>query len=117
MSDNGSPPTARGLLAQFAPDAPAPLLSDQAAIQREYGRYQVRVLVWSIVGYSVFYFVRKNLGVAMPVMGKELGIGKGGFGLFLTLHGVIYGVSKFVNGFLADRCNARVFLAVGLIVS
>ena len=35
----------------------------------------------------------------------------------LTLHGVIYGVSKFLNGFLADRANARVFMAVALFTS
>ncbi len=65
----------------------------------------------------MFYFVRKNLPIAMPLMGKELGIGTAGFGLFLTLHGVIYGVSKFTNGFLADRANARVFMASALLAS
>jgi len=38
-------------------------------------------------------------------MGQELGITKEKLGLFLTLHGVLYGVSKFANGFLADRSN------------
>jgi len=53
----------------------------------------------------------------MPVMGKELGIGKDQLGLFLTLHGVIYGASKFANGFVGDRANARTFLATGLLLS
>ena len=74
------------------------------------------MLVATIVGYATFYFVRKNLSIAMPFMEQE-GIDKVHLGLFLTLHGVIYGVSKFGNGFLADRGNARAFLVVGLAAS
>ncbi len=77
----------------------------------------MRVLIFSIFGYATFYFVRKNLGVAMPFMGKDLGITKENLGLFLTLHGVIYGVSKFANGFLADRANACVFMSTALLAS
>jgi OPA family glycerol-3-phosphate transporter-like MFS transporter/OPA family sugar phosphate sensor protein UhpC-like MFS transporter len=55
----------------------------------------------------MFYFVRKNLSIAMPVMGQDLGITKTDLGLFLTLHGLIYGVSKFANGIIGDRVNAR----------
>ena len=53
----------------------------------------------------------------MPLMERELGISKSGLGLFLTLHGVLYGVSKFANGFFGDRCNARAFMVVGLVAS
>jgi OPA family glycerol-3-phosphate transporter-like MFS transporter/OPA family sugar phosphate sensor protein UhpC-like MFS transporter len=106
-----------GLLAWFRPDPPAAPLTDPARIRAEFRRGQARALGWALVGYAMFYFVRKNLSTAMPVMGKELGIGKDGLGIFLTLHGVIYGVSKFANGFLGDRANARTFLATGLILS
>ncbi len=87
------------------------------AIDPRYRFYRPRILFWSILGYALFYFVRKNLPVAMPVMEEQLHIGKVQLGLFLTLHGVIYGISKFVNGFLGDRFNARYFMAVGLILS
>jgi len=33
------------------------------------------------------------------------------------LHGLLYGVSKFANGFLGDRCNARAVMVTGLAVS
>src|SRR6185295_13163012 len=78
---------------------------------------QRRVLISSIIGYATFYFVRKNLGVAMPVMEQQLGISKSDLGLFLTLHGLLYGVSKFANGFFGDRCHARTFMVAGLIAS
>jgi sugar phosphate permease len=95
--------------------ANAPLAS--SPIDPRYRHYRARILFWSILGYALFYFVRKNLPVAMPVMEKQLHIGKAQLGLFLTLHGVIYGISKFVNGFLGDRFNARYFMAVGLLLS
>lgn len=65
----------------------------------------------------MFYFVRKNLSIAMPVMEAQLGTHKSQLGLFLTLHGLLYGVSKFANGFLGDRANARVMMVTGLSAS
>ena len=113
-----SPRRSSGWLRFFQPAPPAPvLLSDPAAVQQSYRVWQRRVLISSIVGYATFYFVRKNLSVAMPVMEENLGITKENLGLFLTLHGIIYGVSKFANGFLGDRCNARAFMVVGLVGS
>ena len=44
-----------------------------------------------------------------------MGISKSDLGLFLTLHGLIYGLSKFVNGIWGDRSNARYFLVTGLV--
>jgi sugar phosphate permease len=44
-------------------------------------------------------------------------VSKAQLGLFLTLHGLLYGVSKFVNGMIGDRVNARLFMALGLILS
>ena len=53
----------------------------------------------------------------MPVMEQQLGIGKPQLGLFLTLHGVLYGVSKFANGVVGDRADGRKFMALGLAAS
>ena len=53
----------------------------------------------------------------MPVMESSLGIRKTQLGLFLTMHGLLYGVSKFANGFLGDRANARVMMVSGLAMS
>jgi OPA family glycerol-3-phosphate transporter-like MFS transporter/OPA family sugar phosphate sensor protein UhpC-like MFS transporter len=114
--ESGSP--LAGLLKLFRPaPAIAAITADSQAIQQQYRAWQRRVLLSSIIGYAVFYFVRKNLSIAMPVMEKELGISKASLGLFLTLHGVLYGVSKFANGFLGDRSNARIFMTMGLVCS
>src|SRR5688572_452699 len=107
-----------GVLKWFAPPPALPVtLTSQAEIDDAYRRWRWRVLLATIVGYALFYFVRKNLSVAMPVMSKDLGISKSDLGLFLTLHGLLYGVARFANGFLADRSNARTFMVVGLTAS
>src|SRR5690606_6925407 len=85
--------------------------------ERRFRYWQTRTLLASMAGYAVFYFVRKNLSIAMPAMQQDLGISKSDLGLFLTLHGLLYGVSKFVNGYWGDRANARVFMVVGLVLS
>jgi sugar phosphate permease len=101
----------------FHPAAPIAALSDPQEIELGYAKWRKRVRFSSIIGYAMFYLVRKNLAIAMPVMEEDLHLTKGVLGLFLTLHGVIYGISKLANGFLGDRCNARSFLSVGLAAS
>jgi OPA family glycerol-3-phosphate transporter-like MFS transporter/OPA family sugar phosphate sensor protein UhpC-like MFS transporter len=93
------------------------VITEQAAIRTSYRLWQRRVLFSTTIGYAVFYFVRKNFSVAMPLMEHDLGFSKSSLGLFLTLHGILYGVSKFANGFLGDRCNARMFMVTGLVAS
>lgn len=94
---------------------PLPLDAEKTAARFRY--WQNRTLIALMFGYASFYFVRKNLSFAMPAMQEDLGITKADLGLFLTLHGLLYGVSRFVNGMWADRANARYFMVAGLMLS
>ena len=76
--------------------------------------WQTRTILATMVGYALFYFVRKNFSLAMPGLEADLGISKTSLGVFLTLNGLVYGFSRFLNGILADRMNARWYMAVGL---
>jgi Major Facilitator Superfamily len=107
------------LLPRFLqPDPPVPPIdAEPQKIRQMVLGYRTSVLVWTTVGYAVFYFVRKNIATAMPAMQQELGITHASLGLFLTLHGVLYGISKFANGFVADRANGRKLLAIALLLS
>jgi len=79
-----------------------------------YEYWRIRIMYSTMIGYTLFYFVRKNLSIAMPGIEADLGITKVQLGLFLTAHGLLYGISKFANGILADRCDPRWFMALGL---
>src|SRR5438132_6125278 len=105
------PPALGRLLRIFAPAAAIPIESTEPKeVAQKYRYWQKRVLVTSIIGYATFYFVRKNLSIAMPVMQSSLGFKKTQLGMFLTLHCVLYGVSKFANCFLGDLPNAGGFM-------
>jgi OPA family glycerol-3-phosphate transporter-like MFS transporter/OPA family sugar phosphate sensor protein UhpC-like MFS transporter len=97
-----------------APDA-ATRIEDPAAVDRNYRYWRVRILATTIVGYALFYFVRANINVPLKAMGADLGYSKEKLGLILTIGGVTYGVSKFINGFLGDHANPRFFMAIGLL--
>jgi OPA family glycerol-3-phosphate transporter-like MFS transporter/OPA family sugar phosphate sensor protein UhpC-like MFS transporter len=97
------------------PDAPL-VTTDPVEIDGRYRYWRFRILSASLVGYAIFYFVRTNIPVALPAMQKDLGYSKEQLGLILTVGGVTYGVSKFVNGFLGDRSNPRYFMATGLLL-
>ncbi|MDF9827308.1 sugar phosphate permease [Ereboglobus sp. PH5-10] len=78
--------------------------------------WQTRTIIGTMVGYALYYFVRKNFSLAMPGLEADMGITKVQLGFFLTLHGVIYGCSRFVNGFIADRVSGRKFMTLGLVL-
>jgi OPA family glycerol-3-phosphate transporter-like MFS transporter/OPA family sugar phosphate sensor protein UhpC-like MFS transporter len=85
-----------------------------AGADRRFRRWQTRTIIATMAGYALFYFVRKNFSMAMPGLEADLGISKTSLGIFLTLNGLIYGFSRFVNGIFADRLNARFYMAAGL---
>lgn len=86
-------------------------------IKKKYNYWQWKTLIILMIGYALFYFVRKNFSIVMPALESELGLSKAKLGLFLTLNGVIYGVSRFINGFFADRMSRKKMMAVGLFLS
>lgn len=87
------------------------------SLVKKYRYWEWRTIAVLFVGYALFYFVRKNLGMAIPAMEAELGISKTQLGIFLTLHSVIYGFSRFVNGMLVDRFSKRKIMALGLLLT
>ena len=83
---------------------------------RRFSMMQWRVLIATMIGYTLFYFMRKNFSFAMPGLEQDCGISKSQLGSFLFWGGIVYGVSKFLNGFIGDRVNSRKMLCLGLSV-
>lgn len=86
-------------------------------IVKKYRYWEWRTIAVLFIGYALYYFVRKNLGMAIPAMEAELGISKTQLGIFLTLHSIIYGFSRFVNGMLVDRFSKRKIMSIGLLLT
>ncbi|MFA6593417.1 MAG: MFS transporter [Bacteroidales bacterium] len=89
---------------------------DQAT-KKKYVYWEWRTIIVLMIGYAFYYFVRKNFSIAMPAMEETLGISKTQLGIFLTLNGIIYGISRFVNGILADRFSRKKLMTAGLVLS
>ena len=99
-----------------AQPAKAPI-GDPQELQVKFKYWRKRTLIASMVGYAIFYFVRKNFSMAMPYFNQELGYSKTDLGMILFSFSIIYGLGKFVNGAFADRANPRFFMAIGLLGS
>ena len=91
-------------------------LFDDSETNRRFHRTQWRMLFATMIGYTLFYFMRKNFSFAMPGLEQDCGISKAMLGNFLFAGGIVYGISKFVNGIVGDRCNSRKMLCFGLLV-
>jgi OPA family glycerol-3-phosphate transporter-like MFS transporter/OPA family sugar phosphate sensor protein UhpC-like MFS transporter len=91
-----------------------PLGSFAPETRKRFLKWQWRTIVATMVGYALYYFVRKNFSFAMVGIQDDYGISKGDLGLVITLNGLIYGFSRFANGLFADRLNARWYMSIGL---
>ena len=91
-------------------------LFDDPATDRRFNRMQWRMLFATMIGYTLFYFMRKNFSFAMPGLEQDCGISKATLGNFLFAGGIVYGISKFVNGIVGDKVNPRKMLCFGLLV-
>ena len=88
-----------------------------AEIKEKFTKAQWRFIAFSAISYAFFYIARKNLSMAQPAMLEEGVISTYALGIIMTVHGVLYGLSRFINGFWADRLNGRIFMAIGLAIS
>ena len=82
---------------------------------RRFNRMQWRMLFATMIGYTLFYFMRKNFSFAMPGLQQDCGISKSILGNFLFWGGIVYGLSKFLNGIVGDKVNPRRMLCFGLL--
>ena len=82
---------------------------------RRFSRMQWRMLFATMIGYTLFYFMRNNFSFAMPGLEQDCGISKPMLGNFIFWGGIVYGVSKFVNGIVGDKVAPRKMLCFGLL--
>ena len=73
---------------------------------------------WGVtMAYCMYYFTRMGMSVVkQPLIDGEV-LSPGELGLIGSAFLFVYALGKCVNGFIADYCNIRRFMAVGLAVS
>lgn len=91
--------------------------ADSEQGKKLYRKYAMQSFCAATFGYSLYYVCRTSLNVMKkPILDSGMldaeQLGMIGSALLLA-----YSVGKFVNGFIADHCNIRRFMATGLILS
>lgn len=73
---------------------------------------------WGVtIAYSLYYVCRMSLSVVKQPLIDEGVLSAGQLGLIGSALLFVYAVGKFMNGFIADYCNIRRFMATGLFIS
>ena len=83
---------------------------------KQFKYWQWRTILVTMVGYALFYFVRKNFSLAMPGLTAEFGITNKSFGWILFAGSLVYGFSRFINGYVVDRISPRIVMSAGLVL-
>jgi MFS transporter, OPA family, sugar phosphate sensor protein UhpC len=81
------------------------------------GYWQKRILWGATFAYTIYYFCRVNISIAIPFLQKSLGASKTELGLIASSLQIAYGAGKFLNGAMGDHVNPRYFMAAGLMLS
>lgn len=84
--------------------------------KKKFLSWQMRTILVTMIGYAIFYFVRKNFSLAMPGLTAEYGISNKSFGWIIFAGSLVYGFSRFINGYLVDRIKGRIVMALGLLL-
>lgn len=86
-------------------------------ISKVYTHWRWRMFIGMYLGYTVFYFTRKNISPALPLISEKLEIDIIELGILSSVFYVVYGIGKFISGLLADKANIRMFMPIGLFIA
>jgi len=93
-----------------------PPVATVAPLAQAPGRGRVYLLLGSlIIGYIGVYLCRKNLSVAIPLIGADFGVSREQVGTIASWSTVAYAAGKFLFGPVIDRFGGRVCFLVSLL--
>ncbi len=97
--------------------SPSPCKVPQDKVQGRYCNLRMQTFLAATFGYALYYVCRTSLNVMkQPIIDSGF-LTAGQLGLIGACLYWTYAVGKFVNGFLADHCNIKKFMATGLVIS
>lgn len=86
-------------------------------VDKEYKSLRNKTFWGVTAAYSLYYVCRMSLSVVKQPLIDEGVLSAGQLGLVGSALLFVYAVGKFMNGFIADYCNIRRFMATGLFAS
>ena len=86
-------------------------------VKETYRSLRNRTFWGATIAYSLYYVCRMSINVVkQPLIDEDI-LSAGQLGLIGSALLFVYAVGKFLNGFIADYCNIRRFMATGLFIS
>ncbi len=105
------------LYSYFRISKPSSAEVPQEHVDAEYKRLRNRTFWGVTAAYCLYYVCRMAISVVkQPVVDGGV-MSPAQIGLVDSALLLVYAIGKFCNGFIADYCNVRRFMAVGLVVS
>ena len=96
---------------------PSSVKVEPARQEKLFKAFGFQAFLAGTIGYSLYYVCRTSLNVVKKPILDSGTLDASQLGLIGSVLLFAYAIGKFVNGFLADHCNIKRFMATGLVVS
>lgn len=106
-----------GLYKFYRISKPSKEMVAESEVRGQYKTLRNRTFWGATAAYSLFYLCRLSMGVVKKPLIDEGLFSAADLGVIASAFYFVYAIGKFVNGFIADYCNVRRYMATGLIIS
>ena len=106
-----------GLYSFYRISKPSKETVSSEKVEDTYKSLRNRTFWGATIAYSLYYVCRMSINVVKQPLIDEGILSAGELGLIGSALLFVYAVGKFMNGFIADYCNIRRFMATGLFIS
>lgn len=86
-------------------------------VNETYRSLRARTFWGATAAYSLFYLCRLSMGVVKKPLIDDGIFSATELGVIASAFYFVYAIGKFINGFMADYCNVRRYMATGLVIS
>lgn len=90
---------------------------EEEKVDSAYRILRNRTFWGATIAYSLYYVCRMSINVVKQPLIDEGVLTAGELGIIGSALLFVYAVGKFMNGFIADYCNIRRFMATGIFIS
>lgn len=85
--------------------------------QKNFNRIRLATFISATCGYALYYVCRLSMNIVRKPIVDDGVFTETQLGIIGSCLFFVYAIGKMANGFLADRCNARRFMATGLLLT
>lgn len=85
--------------------------------EKDFKRIRLATFISATCGYALYYVCRLSMNIVRKPIVDDGVFTETQLGIIGSCLFFVYAVGKMANGFLADRCNVRRFMATGLLLT